>query len=315
MVPRISVAISTHNPDVILFDKTLRALAEQTLPINDWELVIVDNASIKPLNSSEIQWCRGNCRIIREERLGLTYGRIAGVQQSRGDIVVFVDDDNILARDYLQNALRILDSDLGLGIVGGVIEPVWCDAAPEPWAAEFLWALALRNHGDSVLVGRIDSDSKEFPYFAPIGAGMVARRAALANWIADAGSKSLPGRRGTELTSCEDTEMVFQALRSNWSVGYFPELKVKHLIPGRRLRADYLARLHYEGIKSWVEVSYKYGICPIKPLAPWIVPLQALRAYWRYRAWQGPAEYIRWRHACGIFNGQAAIFGQQRVLT
>ena len=112
---------------------------------------------------------------------------------------------------------------------------------------------------------------------------------------------------------CEDTEMVLDALRSGWLVGYFPELKVSHLIPGRRLSADYLARLFHEGQRSWVQVLHKHGI-PLKPAAPWTVPLRKLRAYLRCRAWEGPAEYIRWRTACGYFDGRAAIYRRQKAL-
>jgi GT2 family glycosyltransferase len=310
---RISVLISTHNPNFALFERTLSAIAAQTLAAQHWELVIVDNASVKPLKIDEVPWKRQNCRLIREERLGLSYGRLAAIRQSESALVVFVDDDSVLAPDYLETAIRIFSSEEGLGLAGGIIEPEWCDQEPEAWAFEFLWGLALRNFGNSAIIGSMGSESTDFPHCAPIGAGMIARRAALKDWMMQPEASLLSDRRGSELSSCGDTEIVLNALRSGWSVGYFPELKLTHLIPGRRLHADYLARLLYEVQKSWVQVLHKHGMSP-KPAAPVTVPLRKLRAYLRCRAWAGPAEYIRWRTACGYFDGRAAIYRRQNAL-
>jgi glycosyltransferase involved in cell wall biosynthesis len=41
----ISAVICTHNPRRDYLERTLQALKSQTLPLPDWELVIVDNAS------------------------------------------------------------------------------------------------------------------------------------------------------------------------------------------------------------------------------------------------------------------------------
>ena len=150
------------------------------------------------------------------------------------------------------------------------------------------------------------------PEFSPMGAGMVARRAALASWVAQ-GEFNLMGRRGAELGSCEDTDMVLLAFASGWSIGYFPELRLTHLIPGYRLRADYLARLYHDHNKAWVELLHKHGICPTTPAAPWTVPLRKARSYLRCRAWAGSAEYVRWQRSCGHFEGRAAIYRMSRA--
>ena len=143
----VSILISTHNPDPSLFERTLSSIATQTLDASEWNLIIVDNASAQPIRQSRNQG--KNCRIIREERLGLTFGRLAGIEESDGEILVFVDDDNVLAPDYLETAIGIFHSEERLGLAGGIIEPEWCDELPETWAFEFLPDLALRNFGDS----------------------------------------------------------------------------------------------------------------------------------------------------------------------
>ncbi len=309
---RVSVLISTHNPDLTLFGRTLRAIAAQTLDAKNWELIIVDNASAKPLEIDDISYYCRNFRMVREERLGLTYGRLAGIRESVGSILVFVDDDNVLAPNYLENAIRIFECNESLGVAGGIIEPEWRDQEPESWVSEFMCLLALRNFGCHDLISTDILHPNSFPVFSPIGAGMVARRAALTIWMAQADYSTITGRRGDELKSGDDSDMVLNARRSGWSVGYFPELKLTHLIPARRLSVEYLARLNYASAKSEVELLHKHGICPWPPALPWTVSLRKVRSYLRCRAWAGPAQYLRWQNACGRFDGRASIYAKSK---
>jgi hypothetical protein len=48
-------------------------------------------------------------------------------RNSHGELLVFVDDDNEIASDYLAIAQRIFSNVANLGIAGGVVEPEWCD--------------------------------------------------------------------------------------------------------------------------------------------------------------------------------------------
>jgi hypothetical protein len=152
-----------------------------------------------------------------------------------------------------------------------------------------------------------------FPEFLPMGAGMIARRAALTSWAAQAGLSSLPDRQGSDLTTCGDTDMVLEAFRAGWSFGYFPELKITHLIPASRLSADYLARLWHDHEMSWIELLHKHGLCYWEAAAPWTPPIRKARAYLRHRAWVGLGEYVSWRRTCGHFEGRAALYRKLRT--
>jgi glycosyltransferase involved in cell wall biosynthesis len=276
-------------------ERAIRAIAAQTLDAQLWELVVVDNASTKPVNVDKMPWNGGERRQIREERLGLTYGRLAGIRESKGALLVFVDDDNVLAPNYLETANSIFSNNENLGVAGGIIEPEWCDAEPESWVSEFISTSFRRNFGGSALVASKGSHGNSIPEYFPYGAGMVARRAALTNWLAQAEHSSLTGRRGSELTSGEDLDIVLEALRSDWSIGYFPDLKLTHLIPGHRLRVEYLARLYHDSAK------------PITPVEPWSLRLRKIREYLRNHAWAGRARYVRWQRACGTLDGRAEL--------
>lgn len=308
MSPDVSVVLSTHNPHRGRLIRTLQGLVAQTLSPQRWELVLVDNASDPPLKMTDLTVRFGNNIILsREDRLGLTFGRLRGIDQSSGPILVFIDDDNVAAPDYLQNALSIFQRLPRLGLGGGRCVPEWEFVNPEAWVRESYGNLALRDLGEDELLASL-STPPVYPHCAPIGAGMIARRDALRSWVKSCASEAVPtGRLGRDLTSGEDCDIVLSALRDGWDVGYFPALSLTHLIPSARVSREYLGRLNYGIAKSWIQVLARHGIYPWPPATQWSVPFRKARAYFRYRAWGGPAEYIRWRGACGQFDGRAAI--------
>src|SRR5688500_9359115 len=93
---KLSVAICTHNPRPDLIARALAALRSQTLSVDHWELLIIDNMSKTPLQQLvDVSW-HPNGRIIQESTLGLTPARLCAIAESKSPSMVFVDDDNIL---------------------------------------------------------------------------------------------------------------------------------------------------------------------------------------------------------------------------
>ena len=101
--------------------------------------------------------------------------------------------------------------------------------------------------------------------------------------------------------------MVFTALQAGWDVGYFPELRITHLIPASRLTPDYLGRLNEGIMRTWVLVLALHEQCPWPAIPRWTVPLRSARAWWRSRAWRSAAHRIRWHGQVGQFLGQADL--------
>src|SRR5205807_595076 len=142
------------------------------------------------------------------------------------------------------------------------------------------------------------------------GAGMALRRAAAEQYVRHvegAGSFVVPDRCGASLSSGGDNDIVLTILEAGWQVGYFPQLRLTHLIPAGRLTRDYLARLSRDSSRSWVQVLDRHGIRPWPRIGRWTLLPRKLRAFLRYRAWRDPAAYVRWRGACGMFEGRAAL--------
>ena len=303
----LSVIIPTHNPNRARLERTLAGLKHQTLPLDRWELIIVDNATpdCNHVPSFDRSWHPAS-KIIREERIGLTRARLAGIAASQGKGLVFVDDDNVLHPDYLSQVVEILNQDPTLGAIGGKSTPEF-EAEPKDWVKNFYGCLALRDFGDEVKTYQFTQhDSKHHPDFAPIGAGMaLSRKAATyyAELIESSSNRQSFDRTGRNLQSGGDCDINLTLLAAGWKVGYFPQLQLIHLIPEGRTTARYLACMNYASSRSWVQVLDVHGIRPWGKIPRWGVIPRKIKAFVSYHPWTGPAAYIRWQGACGLFEG------------
>lgn len=301
---KLSVVICTHNPAADRLFATLEALKAQTLRADGFETLLVDNASTRFPSRELIELhAPARMRVIREPELGLTPARKRGLREARAPIVIFVDDDNVLDPDYLEAAAVLMESDPRIGAAGGRSYP-WFETQPEPWHTEFFPQLALRDPGDTPLVS--EPGAKDYPAFAPIGAGLVVRATAAAAWLEKSGTGTPPDRRGTSLSSAGDNDLVFTILEANWSVAYSPRLRLTHLIPASRLDAGYLARLNRGIQESWIRVLQLHNACPWPPLSRAGAALRKFRAWFAHRAWRSGAPRVRWQGACGHFDGRVS---------
>src|SRR5262249_3055616 len=144
-------------------------------------------------------------RHIREDELGLTPARLRGIAEARGDLLVFVDDDNVLDPDYLWTAIHIGCDHPFLGAWGGTIRGEF-EAEPKPWICPFLKYLAIREFSDPVWSNNPEDWSAQ-----PCGAGLCVRRSvatAYARRLDINRSHRRLDRIGSELSSCGDSELI-----------------------------------------------------------------------------------------------------------
>lgn len=260
----ISVILCTHNPRRQFLLRTLGALREQTLSPSEWEFVVVDNASDPPIDGLvDVVW-HPNARVVREDMLGLTPARLRGINEASGDVLLFVDDDNVLDEDYLGVAGKIASTWPVLGAWGGQIVPEF-ESPPEPWAEPYLSMLALRRVSRPLWGNLLDESSH-----TPWGAGLCVRRqiaVAYRDAIEHDPRRRALDRRGTSLSSGGDVDMAYTAIDQGLGIGVFPELNLVHLIPTARLSEDYLVRLCEANSHSGVWLGYFRGKVPSLPPA------------------------------------------------
>ena len=156
-------------------------------------------------------------RVVREAALGLSAARRRGFQEAAGECAVLVDDDNVLAPDYLEQVLAIFaHHPMKVGAAGGRTRPRF-DEDPPAWAHEFFPLLALRDLGDPQkgIRGPPPGGSGAQISIRPLhqsGAGMALRRRAWDVWLARP-ALGLCDRRGNELSSGGDNDIVLCAMR------------------------------------------------------------------------------------------------------
>lgn len=239
MAQKLTVIICTHNPRKEFLDRTLEALRNQTLPKEVWQLLLIDNASDTPVADRwDLGW-HPDAKHLQESRLGLTYARMAGISAARNPWLVFVDDDNVLAPDYLENACHIAESKPFLGVFSGKITGEF-EIPPPEWLVPDLDMIAVRDLKKDLYANFYTWDA------SPVGAGMVIRKEIATAYREDSlinPIKKMLGRSGKSLSSGEDTDMILTALDMGFAIGRLTNLELIHLIPRGRLEKTYMLKL------------------------------------------------------------------------
>jgi glycosyltransferase involved in cell wall biosynthesis len=234
--------------------------------------LLVDNASRRPLAETvDISWhSRG--RHIREDELGLTAARLRGIRESSGELLVFVDDDNVLAPDFLVQCTAISAQYPHVGVFGaGLLEPEF-EVRPPAKLRPHLNLLALRN----TQLALWSNNVKDFQS-RPWGAGLCATRQ-LANFyqkfVEDLGVSAVLDRIGERLFCSGDDVFSLVATRLGLAFGVFPELRVTHLISARRLQQHYFLQLIHDHALSHGVLNYVLdGVQPKRANLDWYVRL------------------------------------------
>lgn len=237
---QLSVCICTHNPRKDYLDRTLESLAQQTLPKSSWELLIIDNASSRPVKESfSLDW-HPNARHLQEEEIGLTMARLRAIAETATPLLLFVDDDNVLSEDYLVNLLELERKMPFIGCFGaGILEPEY-EEQPKEELRSLMPMLALRT----ISIDQWSNSAGDG--ITPWGAGLAVRRdiaIEYAKLVRDCPIRKTLGRSGGALLSGEDDEISWVACTMGYGKGLFVSLSLKHLISSNRVRKYYLLKI------------------------------------------------------------------------
>jgi glycosyltransferase involved in cell wall biosynthesis len=133
----LSTSLSVVMPirgEGMFLDAALRSLLWQTMPVD--ELVVVDDGMSESVRARLSAFESGPVRlaVVAGERAGPAAARNCGLSAARGDVVGFIDDDDVWPRDKLSGQLALLRSDPQVEAVGGRIRwfSAWDEAAEVP---------------------------------------------------------------------------------------------------------------------------------------------------------------------------------------
>ncbi len=235
---RCSVVVCVYNGASRLPITLKHLAAQQGMDSAHWEVILVDNASNDDSGATAAAiWPALSAvtplRVMVESRPGLTHARSCGVAAAQGAVIVFVDDDNWLAPDYLHLACAILESRPDVGICGGRVDPAF-EAPPPPW---------FHDHQNWFAVGRQAPRSGEVDCIW--GCGMAVRAQLAREMLLSQDEVLLSDRIGSSLSSGGDTQLSLRVRLAGWKVWYAEELRLKHWMPATRMQWRYLVRLVY----------------------------------------------------------------------
>jgi glycosyltransferase involved in cell wall biosynthesis len=241
-VTLISAVVCTHNRCSIL-RLALDSLVHQSLAPDRYEIIAVANGCTDETAAVVEEYRRSHpghrINLISESRLGLGFARAAGIANSQGDYIAFLDDDARASPIWLERALQHFAQNApDLLCIGGKILPLYLTA--KPWW--FLDSYETASHGDQV---RWLREGESFN-----GSNMIWPRATLE--ALPAFSPQL-GPRGSDLAVGEET-LLFQLL---WRADqppcflYDPELTVAHLVPAAKMKLAYRWKRAYVAGRDW----------------------------------------------------------------
>jgi glycosyltransferase involved in cell wall biosynthesis len=281
VTPAVSVIVCTRNRADHL-RLAVASLVEQTLPVDAYEVVVVDNGSTDGTAETLRSLVRRipNLRILTETTLGLSQARNTGAKAARGDIVVFVDDDAVADPELLEAHRRRFELDDPPVATGGRIRLRWPDARPAwlPAGADSLYSgLDL---GD-------EARPMEYPVY-PYGANMAIARDVL---LALGGFSLVLGRHGRNLLSGEERDLFRRLASGHGRVDYVPDARVEHHVLADRAGLGwYFRRAYAQGRSDAItEVMERGGRSRVQ---------RTTRSGQHVRgavscAWRGAAAYVR----------------------
>ncbi len=313
-MPKLSVVICTYHPSPQVFEEVLNALQLQDLPQSQWEIILVDNGGKTPLESIFDFSNLPALQVIVESTPGLAHARLCGVRAAAHPLLVFVDDDNVLAPTYLSAALDFYRRNPHVGCFGGRSIPAF-ETQPPSWFFKTNINLGCQEYGHHLYISNFAATGFKitgYPQFAPIGTGMVIQKRAFMAYVVEAENniyRMALGRIGKALSSGEDNDIILTVVKSGYEIAYVPSLCIKHIIQRHRYSLAYLKRMAYESNRSWVKVLYLHGISPWKTIYSWTLPIRKLKALLNLKPWQSELSSIRFQSAIGKLQGLSELSG------
>ena len=233
----ISVIICTYNREKYIYN-VLKSLALGTLEHDAYEIILVDNNCTDGTRREVDHFCnvfpQVNLRYFVETNQGLSHARNRGIRESKGDILVYVDDDATVNPDYLKTYADWFASHPETDAAGGPIIPHYETGSEPKWMTYFIKRLltGYLYFGDK---------AKPFPGQNYPGGGNAAYRSRVFEKV---GLYNVElGRNGDNLGGGEEKDIFDKMKREGMQFVYLPKAILYHSIPGYKLEADYFNRL------------------------------------------------------------------------
>jgi len=122
--PQISVCVCTYKrPNRLLI--LLKSLADQTIGLSDFEVVVVDNDQMASARDVVAEFKKNNpemnIRYDVEPMQGISYARNRTVNMATGELIAFIDDDEIAVCHWIEHLVACMQLHKADAVMGPVI--------------------------------------------------------------------------------------------------------------------------------------------------------------------------------------------------
>jgi GT2 family glycosyltransferase len=221
---KVSIIIATHARPASL-ERLLRSLAPQIIP-DMHEVFIAENGTPTP---SPVDVAGLMAIHLHDPRPGKCRVQNVAIAQARGEIIACLDDDLVVAQEYVPQVEVFFGAHPEFAAMKGRILPVEDPAKKAGPDAVYL-DLPIVDHGDEVVEVR-----------GVLGANMAFRTVALRQ-VGPFDERLGPGACGHE----EETEMSQRLRRAGFRIGYAPRPTVYHEVDTARANRARFIRIARE---------------------------------------------------------------------
>ncbi|MEI6265348.1 MAG: glycosyltransferase [Sphingobacteriia bacterium] len=264
----ISIVICTYNRANYI-GEAMNSLYNQSLPKDQFEVIIVDNNSTDQTesvcNAFITTHTDSHFYYLKELKQGASFARNTGAAIANAPLLCFMDDDAVANKDYLERIISFFSTHKDAGGLGGRIIPRYIPSEPV-WMSHFV----------SSLVGNFDY-SKQITVFSPnkypLESNMIIRKI---DFDAVNGfNTALPGVKGTLRIGGEGKEFFLKLKALGRIIYYDPSVIVEHIVETEKLTSEYMyrvasgigrgERVRTKAINEWafikkvIEYLYKFG--------------------------------------------------------
>ncbi|MEM1173137.1 MAG: hormogonium polysaccharide biosynthesis glycosyltransferase HpsE [Cyanobacteria bacterium P01_H01_bin.35] len=239
-----TVAIPTYNGETRLPDLLDRLKSQINTENFSWEVIIVDNNSTdmtaKVVETHQAEWSKLiSLRYVFAPKKGVEFARQRAVEKARGELIGFLDDDNLPDSEWVAQAYSFGKKNPQIGAFGSQIHGDFFDKNSDSKLPENLKEIAC-------FLAIVERGNKPHLYdfkhkILPPTAGVVVRKQV---W-----QQAVPKilclnntDKAAELDS-ENLEVLRNIQQAGWEIWYNPAMVVYNKIYNSQLKRDYLLNL------------------------------------------------------------------------
>ena len=216
--------------------RTLLSVSEQNADKNIWECVVVNNNSTDDTAEQFAAFAKEhadiNIRLVDEPQQGLSYARNRGIVESKGQFLVFIDDDETINEGFVSAYIDLFQNH-GAFIAAGALKVCYDSARPR-------W---MSHYTEKMIANPLDLGNEIITItrsVMPTGGNMAFNREVF-NLYGNFDTSL--GRRGNELFGGEENDLFNRIRDLGERIIYTPHAIAYHHSADKKLTAEYFDKL------------------------------------------------------------------------